>query len=164
MPVPVQLLVTSRVCCRYAHVNPTCLENSPTNSWHKRYEAAGGRHEDLVAHIEERADYDGLAVRWGINHKTESVEECAEACRNHKPNPLGSGPFDALPCNVFVWCGGAEECFEPDAHHHVRISSFVYISLSIPENLFHVSIYATECVHGLRLLCACGNKGLFGTK
>ena len=135
-------------CCRYAHVDPSCLEASPTNRcelsvsqlvaatrcrwhrlenlqvslprWHQRYEAAGGKHEDLVAHIEERADFDGLAVRWGINHKTGSVEECADACRNHKPNPQGAGLFDKLPCNVFVWCGGAQECFEPDAHHHVR--------------------------------------------
>ena len=115
-------------CCRYAHVDPSCLETSPTSRWHQRYEAAGGRHEDLVAHVEERADYDGLAVRWGINHKTDSVEECADACRNHKPNPQGTGLFDKLPCNVFVWCGGAQECFEPDAHHHVRGWSCAFLS------------------------------------
>ena len=55
--------------CRYVHVNATCLEQSPTAVWHRSYTAAGGTADDLIAHIEERSDYDGLAVAWGIGHK-----------------------------------------------------------------------------------------------
>ena len=49
---------------RYAHVVVKCLEESPTALWWKSYIAKGGRHEDLLAHIEKAADYDGLAVAW----------------------------------------------------------------------------------------------------
>ena len=46
-----------------------------------------------------------------------NIEACAQACKEHRSNPDGSGPFDHLPCNAFAWCG-AEVCFEPDAHKH----------------------------------------------
>lgn len=55
--------------CRYAHASPPCLEDSPTNRWHAAYLEAGGKPSDLTAHIDYRADYDGLAVAWGINNK-----------------------------------------------------------------------------------------------
>jgi hypothetical protein len=54
---------------RYAHVNVTCLENSPANLWFSAFIAQGGHPQNLIAHIDERTDYDGLAVAWGINNK-----------------------------------------------------------------------------------------------
>lgn len=50
-------------------MNATCLEQSPTALWHRAYVAAGGTSESLVAHIDARSDYDGLAVAWGIGNK-----------------------------------------------------------------------------------------------
>jgi hypothetical protein len=36
--------------------------------------AAGGSYQDLVVHIEPQADYDGVAVKWGINHKMATAQ------------------------------------------------------------------------------------------
>lgn len=44
---------------------PSCLEGSPTALWWNDYYAAGGLQGDLVEHIEDASDYDGLAVVWG---------------------------------------------------------------------------------------------------
>mmetsp|Transcript_1104 Transcript_1104/g.3307 ORF Transcript_1104/g.3307 Transcript_1104/m.3307 type:complete len:89 (+) Transcript_1104:177-443(+) len=75
-----------------------------------------------MVHMEEEADYDGLAVGWGINNKKQSALECAEACRNHRPGPHVGGPFQNLPCNAFVWCPVKfEVCFEPDAHKRRQV-------------------------------------------
>jgi hypothetical protein len=41
--------------------------------------AAGGSYKDLVVHIEPQADYDGIAVKWGINHKRATAQVCAAA-------------------------------------------------------------------------------------
>lgn len=87
------MLLETRVCGSpawdaYASVNDTCLLNSPTARWwlaaRDRVGLAGLAAQSVI-HIEERADYDGLAVRWGIGHKKESVEACAKACLLHKP-------------------------------------------------------------------------------
>lgn len=75
--------------CRYNKVVPKCLYDSPTAAWWSRWESGGGQREDLIVHIEQNADYDGLAVAWGVGNKKASVEECGEACRLHKPNPKG---------------------------------------------------------------------------
>ena len=50
--------LTARVCGSpavdgYAHVEPKCLEGSPTALWWKQYLAKGGRQEDLIAHVGE---------------------------------------------------------------------------------------------------------------
>ncbi|KAG1663396.1 hypothetical protein FOA52_011674 [Chlamydomonas sp. UWO 241] len=102
----------------YSHVDPKCLDASPTAMWWKEYYRLGFRQQDLVAHIEEMADFDGLAVGWGIGNKMATVEDCAAACLAFKvgSNP---GPFGALPCNTFTWCPD-EICFEPDAHKHTK--------------------------------------------
>lgn len=42
-------------------MKPECLVASPAAKWWKAWEAGGGRREDLVVFIENRADYDGLA-------------------------------------------------------------------------------------------------------
>jgi len=81
------------------------------------YYARGGKQGALKAHIEPAADYDGLAVYWGINNTKASAEDCAKQCLEHMPNRNGGGPFDKLPCNAFAWCPDAV-CFEPDAHSH----------------------------------------------
>lgn len=111
----------SRVCGSpavdgYAHVNATCLEESPTAQWWKKYYSRGGNQSDLVVHIERHADYDGLAVVWGIGNNYDTVEQCAEHCKRHMPGVV-PGPFINLPCNAFAFCPD-ETCFEPDAHKH----------------------------------------------
>lgn len=117
-----QLVFTTRVCGSpavdgYVHVKRQCLRESPTAQWW--YNAKPDPYKDLVTHIEQRADYDGLAVGWGIDNKKATVEECAEACRAHKMNPNDQVGFGALPCNAFAYCD-ADICFEPDAHKHSR--------------------------------------------
>ena len=47
--------------------------------WAKCY-AAGGQLSDLVVHVEEGGDYDGVAVAWGINNMKASNEECTAQC------------------------------------------------------------------------------------
>ncbi len=76
---------------RYAHVVPQCLVDSPSAKWWFDWEAGGGKPADLVVHLERHADFDGLAVGWGIGNKKASAEECGEACRTHRRNPQGGG-------------------------------------------------------------------------
>jgi hypothetical protein len=64
-------------CIRYAHVKPECLYASPAAKWWQAWEAGGGRREDLVVHIERNADFDGLAVAWGIGN----TKVCCEPTR-----------------------------------------------------------------------------------
>lgn len=118
-----QILMETRVCGSpatdgYAHVDDKCLLNSPTARWYRDWVAGGGRPEALVVHLEPAADIDGIAVKWGINNKYRTAEECAEDCWSHRPGKV-EGPFQALPCNSFSWCGAAV-CFEPDAHNHTQ--------------------------------------------
>lgn len=104
-----QVLLTTRVCGSpatdgYAHVDARCLEGSPTNVWWQRAKLAPG---DLEAHIEQRADYDGVAVAWGIGNKKGSIEECAAACKAHMPPGVGEcGPpsawFETNTCKCLL--------------------------------------------------------------
>ena len=82
---------------------PQCLIDSPSAKWWFDWEAAGGKPEDLVVHVERHADFDGLAVGWGIGNKKASAEECGEACRAHRRNPKGGG----LGSRVRAWGAGA---------------------------------------------------------
>ena len=66
-----------------------CLYDSPSALWWIDWKAHGGQVADLEVHIDRNADYDGLAVAWGIGNTKLRVEECGEACRAHKPNPDG---------------------------------------------------------------------------
>ena len=118
----------------YAHVNLTCLAMS-TTAREFAHASASGR-EKLRAHIEEHASYDGVAVRWGIHHTTETAEECGERCKEHVVKPDGIGA-EVLPCNVFVWCPkdvGEGGCFEPDAHQHFAGDCWLKFS-ETPENV-----------------------------
>lgn len=119
-------ILTSRVCGSpatdsYTKVDPTCLKNSPTAQW---WFSSSSQNPDyfstqhLNAIIEHSADYDGVAVRWGIGFTKSSVEECAEACQSHTPYSI-PGPMEALPCNAFSFCA-SDICFEPDLHTHTR--------------------------------------------
>lgn len=117
------LALKSRVCGSpaidgYIHVVPQCLEDSPTAKWWKKYYGSGGKQLDLVVHIEKGADYDGLAVAWGLGNKKKSAAECAQQCLEHMPGKV-DGPFKNLPCNAFSWCPD-EVCFVPDAHKHTK--------------------------------------------
>lgn len=117
----------------YAHVNATCLLRSATA---REYDASAEARAALEASIETHASYDGIAVRWGINHTVNSAEECAERCRRHVAKEGGRGA-DGLPCNVFVWCPnneGLTKCFEPDAHEHYPGDCWLKFS-ETPENV-----------------------------
>eukprot|EP01065_Artemidia_motanka_P018772 TRINITY_DN22127_c0_g1_i1.p1 TRINITY_DN22127_c0_g1~~TRINITY_DN22127_c0_g1_i1.p1 ORF type:complete len:286 (+),score=52.32 TRINITY_DN22127_c0_g1_i1:67-924(+) len=65
---------------------------------------------ERVCHIRNHTDYDGYAVVWGLQHKTDTAEECCERCKQYSPRPP-----DNYPCNVWVWCG-RPKCFAPAAH------------------------------------------------
>ena len=89
--------------CRYANVVPQCLVDSPTARWWFDWEASGGKPDDLIMHIEKNADFDGLAVGWGIGNKKASVEECGEACRAHRRNPQG-GEYGCIARGMVSTC------------------------------------------------------------
>lgn len=110
---------TSRLCGSpaidgYAHVDVACLERSETA---RTYLELVKQQVRLDGHTELEADYDGLAVRWGIGHQKANYSDCEAACREHVPG-VGGGPFKNLPCNAWSWCG-REACWEPDAHKHL---------------------------------------------
>ena len=107
----------------YSHVDTDCLDRSPTAAAYVAHLASGA---DARAHLvrapEQRADYDGLGVRWGIGNKKATWQECEAACAAHEPTPMSAprrGPFSRLPCNVWTFCS-RDVCFEPDAHKHSR--------------------------------------------
>ncbi|KAL6771610.1 hypothetical protein ACKKBG_A27080 [Auxenochlorella protothecoides x Auxenochlorella symbiontica] len=120
-----QLVHEARVCGspatdQYANVQESCLLASPVARWWREARAELGPAAltaSMRVHIERRADYDGMAVRWGIGHTQPSVEACAHACLTHEPVPQ-SGHLDELPCNAFVWCAAEGGCWEPDIHKH----------------------------------------------
>ncbi|CAI5524065.1 unnamed protein product [Closterium sp. Naga37s-1] len=115
---PLERVCGSPAVDGYAHVNATCLEASPTNRmWWSMHPQGGRSGEGLDCHMEREVSLDGLAVRWGIGHKTTTPEQCCQACRDHRPDPQVADPFAHLPCNVWVFCC-APTCFEPDAHTH----------------------------------------------
>ena len=83
----------------YVSADPGCLGRSGTARAYRRVrEGAAGRLEWALWQ-EERADYDGLAVRWGVGWKQESARACAEACLAHEPGSV-PGPFEDLPCAI----------------------------------------------------------------
>ena len=87
-----QILMSTRVCGSpavdgYAHVKPECMVASPTAAWWRQFKP---RPDDLNIHIERHSDYDGVAVGWGIGNTKETIEECAEACRQHVPQNDGA--------------------------------------------------------------------------
>ena len=84
----------------YSKIPPGCMEKSPTAL---RYAAALAVGTPLVGYTDLAADYDGLGVRWGINHKKSKWEDCEEACRAFNRGPLQGGPFTGLPCNTWTW-------------------------------------------------------------
>mmetsp|Transcript_16133 Transcript_16133/g.22284 ORF Transcript_16133/g.22284 Transcript_16133/m.22284 type:complete len:350 (-) Transcript_16133:166-1215(-) len=100
----------------YAHVEPRCLERSRTAIEHPKDPQDRVK---LEVHVETAADFDGLAVVWGLGFKQPSAAACAEACLKHVPPGERGGVFGRLPCNAFTWCPTEHElCFEADAHTH----------------------------------------------
>jgi len=61
------------------------------------------------AHSFEKIDFDGYAIVWGDNHRTKTVEECAQRCLEWKPQPPSM-----YACNIFVFCP-LEKCYAPAA-------------------------------------------------
>ncbi|KAL4424893.1 hypothetical protein ABPG77_002116 [Micractinium sp. CCAP 211/92] len=61
-------------------------------------------------HMEEHADYDGPALRWGLSHKLASAAQCCQACKE-----LSKAQADGSRCNVWVYCPSPTgECWSPD--------------------------------------------------
>ncbi|KAF8065837.1 wdr3 [Scenedesmus sp. PABB004] len=122
-----QLLLETRVCGSpateaYTKLNVTCLRASPTARWFAGAASSRAARRALVVHAEVAASYDGIALVWGVGHKADGPQDCAARCWAHRPGPdgaAGGGVFADLPCNAWSFCA-AEECFEPDAHHHTR--------------------------------------------
>ena len=48
---------------------------------------------------EPHSDTGGVAVVFGIKHKTESAQSCCDKCREHAANPKHK-----RPCNSWVYC------------------------------------------------------------
>ncbi|CAI5963760.1 unnamed protein product [Closterium sp. NIES-64] len=89
---PLERVCGSPAVDGYAHVNATCLEASPTNRmWWSMHPQGGRSGEGLDCHMEREVSLDGLAVRWGIGHKTTTPEQCCQACRTY------TTPGRALP-------------------------------------------------------------------
>jgi hypothetical protein len=76
---------------------------------------------ERVSLLRPRTDFDGYAVTWGINHLTETAEECAQRCIDYKPQAASW-----YACNVWVWCAAEGDasadptCFAPAAHKFVK--------------------------------------------
>lgn len=60
----------------YAHVDPTCLHNSPTAKWHADFIASGGKGEDLDVHAELAAEYDGVAGNSNSSQRGSGTPVC----------------------------------------------------------------------------------------
>jgi len=117
----------------YAKVNLTCLAMSVTA---REFDASTTGRERLVVHAEEHASYDGVAVRWGIHHTTQTAAECAKRCREHVVKPNGTGA-EVLPCNVFVWCPiDVERCFGKFS----RLSRLIDFDIFFVQRLTRTSI------------------------
>ena len=89
---------------RYMKVNASCLRASPTARW---WQAAAGKGQlgergFLAAHVEERADYDGVAVKWGLGNKAASAQACSQACLDHVP--AADVPGKLNPCTQACHC------------------------------------------------------------
>ena len=86
-------MLAQRVCGSpakgaYAHVDAACLDNSPTAAWWRQWKEAGGVEQHMAIHLEQEADYDGLAVTWGVGNKMPSAWHCGDACRRHVPGTV----------------------------------------------------------------------------
>lgn len=93
-----QLVHELRVCGSpatdgYSHVDEACLHASPVARWWRDARAQLGPEvlaAEMRVHVDRHADYDGVAVRWGIGHTQPSLEACAQACLAHEPALLSS--------------------------------------------------------------------------
>ena len=99
----------------YAHVNLTCLRESPTFQQWAEETHEGKVKEGRRVWVEKGVSYDGIGVKWGPHNKKVLAYECALDCLNFVPD-LNANQF---PCNLFVYCPD-DECFEPDAHTHTK--------------------------------------------
>ncbi|PRQ23178.1 hypothetical protein RchiOBHm_Chr6g0258511 [Rosa chinensis] len=92
------------------------LKNLPlkANVSEQRDEVLPGRPLPPEWHAELHTDYDGAAVRWGLNHHKESAADCCQAClvqaKRAKPNEK--------KCNVWVYCPAEDGCHSPDIYEH----------------------------------------------
>ncbi|PQM40669.1 uncharacterized protein Pyn_27794 [Prunus yedoensis var. nudiflora] len=73
-----------------------------------------GRPLPPECHAEVHTDYDGAAVRWGLNHHKDSAADCCQACldqaKRAKPNEKR--------CNIWVYCPSESGCHSPDIYEH----------------------------------------------
>lgn len=149
--------MSNRVCGSpasdaYASVDRNCLIESPTATWFM--ENVYGNKDMLQIHIEKNADYDGIAVRWGLGNKVAHVEECAQMCLDHKVNLEDGTGFGPLPCNAFVYCR-EERCFEPDAYRDQHAKGDCWLKFT--EGPGELKIWMLHGLAGHTCCMACDN-------
>ncbi|CAI8599216.1 unnamed protein product [Vicia faba] len=77
-------------------------------------EVLPGRPLPSECHAELHTDYDGTAVRWGLNHHKDSAAECCQACLDHARH----AKEDEKKCNIWVYCPSEFGCHSPDIYQH----------------------------------------------
>lgn len=80
-----------------------------------------GRAVPPVCNAEPHTDYDGIAVRWGLTHHTESAADCCQACLDQAK----AAKDGEMKCNVWVYCPSEEGCFSPDIYEHKQFECWL---------------------------------------
>lgn len=81
-------------------LTPPCLRYARCAQWWQRTKPGPS---DLEAHYEEHADYDGLAVQWGIGNSKKSLQDCAQACKDYVPTGNGGWVGGWVDGVVSLW-------------------------------------------------------------
>ncbi|KAL2318592.1 hypothetical protein Fmac_032468 [Flemingia macrophylla] len=73
-----------------------------------------GRPLPSECNAELHTDYDGTAVKWGLNHHKDSAADCCQACLDQaKRAKEGENK-----CNIWVYCPSEVGCHSPDVYQH----------------------------------------------
>ncbi|XP_024515490.1 uncharacterized protein LOC9640762 isoform X2 [Selaginella moellendorffii] len=107
----------------HTHTEPPSLPVSDSDTGEILPTVTGAEVEDGIipgrivppeCHAEAHTDYDGVAVRWGLTHHTESAADCCQACFNQAK---AAKPGE-MKCNVWVFCAAENGCYSPDIYEH----------------------------------------------
>ncbi|CAN6583261.1 hypothetical protein FF1_043189 [Malus domestica] len=97
-----------------AEIHNTEHHDKPEGEEDDLDEILPGRPLPPECHAEVHTDYDGAAVRWGLNHHKDSAADCCQACldqaKRAKPNQKR--------CNIWVYCPSETGCYSPDIYEH----------------------------------------------
>ncbi|XP_024545627.1 uncharacterized protein LOC9645134 isoform X2 [Selaginella moellendorffii] len=107
----------------HTHTEPPSLPVSDSDTGEILPTVTGAEVEDGIipgrivppeCHAEAHTDYDGVAVRWGLTHHTESAADCCQACFNQAK---AAKPGERK-CNIWVFCAAENGCYSPDIYEH----------------------------------------------